>query len=204
MKKSKLIICTILLILMISIHVYTYAQSELAFEVSYDGVVVKNEEKDVEIILAGTDVTAYTNVRINVTITGPIRPKLIAVDSTGQSIDIATTGYWGPEAGFPIQGTFQNTTPVKATFLESGDYTIKMELVDLQNNSTVLATKTESITVLPESASNIVENVIENTMQNVEELPKTGTSVTEYGLYFIVGALIIYCIYVINKKKINS
>lgn len=204
MRKSKLIICIILVLLMTSIYVYTYAQTELAFEINYDGVVTKGEEKDVKIVLAGTNATAYTNVRVNVTITGPATPKLIATDSAGQSIDIATIGYWGPETGFPVQGTFQNTTPVKATFPESGDYTIKLDLVDLQNASTVLATKTEAITVLSSDVTNTIQNTIDNTMQNVQELPKTGTSVVEYGLYFIVGALILYCVYIINKKKINT
>jgi len=205
MKKAKLIICIMLLLLMINVCVY--AQAQLAFEVSYDGVVIKGVEKDVEIVLAGTDVTAHSNVRINVNITGPATPKLMATDSANNTIDIAQVGYWGPESGFPIQGTFQNTTPVKATFTEIGDYTIKLDLVDLQNSSTVLATKTISVTVLPESAGNTIDNTIVDTQNEinntVEELPQTGTSIVEYGIYFIIGALIIYCIYIMNKKKMS-
>lgn len=205
MKRIKLIVCIILLLLMTSICVYTYAQSKLTFEVSYDGVIAKGEEKEVRIVLAGTDVTTYTNVRVNVTITGPKTPQLLVTDSLGQVVDIATIGYLGAETGFQIQGTFQNTTPVKVTFSESGNYTIKLELVDLQNASTILTTKTENITVLSETTGeNINENATNNIIQNVQELPKTGTSIAEYGLYFIVGILILYCIYAINKKKINS
>ena len=44
MKKSKLIVCIMLILLMIT--TYVYAESQLAIEVSYEGSVVKNEEKE--------------------------------------------------------------------------------------------------------------------------------------------------------------
>ena len=202
MKKSKLIICIMLILLMITTCVY--AESQLAIEVSYEGSVVKNEEKAATIVLAGTDATLHSKVRIKVTVTGPATPKLMATDSEQHEIDIAEVGYWGPEQGFAIQGTFQNTTPVRATFPQAGDYTIKIDLIDLEQDSTVLVTKTVSITVLDESpVTNIVQNETTNDVQNVQQLPKTGTSIVDYGIYFAIGIAVIYCFYMLKKKRMG-
>ena len=206
MKKSKLIVCIMLILLMIT--TYVYAESQLAIEVSYDGNVVKNEAKNANIVLAGTDATLHSKVRIKVTITGPATPTLMATDSEQHEIDIAEVGYWGPEQGFAIQGTFQNTTPVRATFPKAGDYTIKIDLIDLEQDNAVLVTKTVSITVLDESpVTNIIQNTATNattnTVQNVQQLPKTGASVVDYGIYFAIGVVIIYCVYILNKKRMG-
>lgn len=126
----------------------------------------------------------------------------MATDSNNVEYNIAELGYWGPPSGFAVQGDFTNTTPIKATFTEAGKYTIKLSLINLTDNS-VITTKSFELDVI----SNDVppQNVITNNevVNNIEELPKTGTSVYEYIVYFAVATIIFSIIgmYIYKIKK---
>lgn len=116
-------------------------------------------------------------------------------------------GYWGPTAGFPVQGDFTNTTPIKATFPEEGNYTITLTLQDVTNNYVAIESRTFTIQVYEDNTGgNIVSNVVDNNLDNsISELPKTGTSIIEYVMYFMIAVLIISIIGIyINKRRINS
>lgn len=157
----------------------------------YTGTIVKNVEKDANVLLVGVNGTPHTNVQIKVKITGPATPKLLATDSSGVQHDIAQLGYWGPASGFPVQGDFTNTTPIKATFTEAGTYTIELSLVDVSSSNAVITSKTFTIDVADEQtpANNTIENLIEN---SIEELPKTGFSIGEFAMFaFLVGILVL-------------
>ena len=191
-----------------------YAADEVSFIISYDGIVVENEAKAVNIVLEGKSAPTYTKVRVKVDVSGPATPKLIAKDSLGADIDIAQTGYWGPAQGFPIQGDFKNETPVTATFPKAGEYTITVSLLDLANSNTVITTKTITVDVqeqavmtntIENTITNTVENTVENTVNNEEvtELPKTGTSLVEYVIYALVILAFVYMIYSIKQKNIS-
>lgn len=167
-----------------------FAANEYSFDLQYTGNIVKNVEKEAVVILTGVNGTLHTNVQIKVDITGPATPKLLATDSTGVEHDIAQVGYWGPSGGFAVQGNFENKTPIKATFVEEGNYTITLSLIDLANNNAVITSRTINLQVYEDRVpeNNVVENnIIENNM--VEELPKTGISVWEYVAY--IGVLVI-------------
>ena len=210
--KIKRIVLLIACLLMISACVY--AADEVSFIISYDGIVVENEAKAVNIVLEGKSAPTYTQVRVKVDVSGPATPTLIAKDSLGADIDIAQTGYWGPAQGFPIQGDFKNETPVTATFPKAGEYTITVSLLDLANSNTVITTKTITVDVqeqavmtntIENTITNTVENTVENTVNNEEvtELPKTGTSLVEYVIYALVILAFVYMIYSIKKKNIS-
>lgn len=77
----------------------------------------------------------------------------MATDSAGQQFDIAQLGYWGPDAGFAVGGTFTNTTPVTATFPEAGLYEIKLSLVDVSQSNATRDPATSNI--ITESTTNI-------------------------------------------------
>lgn len=176
------------------------AADEYSFELNYAGDVVVNEQKQANVILRGTDATPYTRVRIKVDITGPATPEILATDSSGVEHDIVELGYWGPDAGFAVGGTFENITPIKATFPAAGTYTVTLSLINLDTNSSVIATKTETIEVLEDGS--IIANEIEKeeTNNTVEELPKTGTSVTEYIIYTgIIISAVAFVYYKIRK-----
>lgn len=196
MKKIKIISILLVLLLIISISCYAAIDNTIHFDISYEGEVKVNEEKSTLIILAGENTPIYTNVRVKVDIEGPAKPKLLATDSNGTQIDIADWGYWGPEAGFTIGGTFTNETPVKATFTEAGSYTITLSLLDIQNANDILAQK--AVTIQVKENEPIVNEVVN---EIPEELPKTGTSLVEYGIYATALFLIIYFVYKIRKNK---
>ena len=182
------------------------AANVLEFELKYDGDVVINETKDASVILRGTNATTYSNVRVKVEVSGPGTPKLIAKDTNNLEFDLAQTGYWGPDQGFPVAGTFENETPIKATFNVAGTYTIKLSLVNMQASEAEIISKTYTIEVL-EDATNVNEieeepTVDNNTENEVDKLPQTGTGIIEYIAYItIILALIIFVYYKMNIAK---
>lgn len=207
MKKTLMYITIIMMILCIS--GYVFAADEYSFELSYDGTIVKNIEKDAKVLLVGINGTLHTNVQIKVEVTGPATPKLLATDTSGVEHDIAQLGYWGPPTGFPVQGSFTNTTPIKATFIEEGSYTIKLSLVDLANSNAVITTRTFNIEVYEDETpaeNNTVNNTVNNIENNmVEELPKTGTSIWEYVMYIGIVTIILTTVGIyLNRKKIKQ
>ena len=182
------------------------AANELEFELKYNGDVVINETKDASVILRGTNATTYSNVRVKVEVSGPGTPKLIAKDTNNLEFDLAQTGYWGPDQGFPVAGTFENETPIKATFNVAGTYTIKLSLVNMQASEAEIISETFTIEVL-EDATNVNEieeepTIDNNTENKVDKLPQTGTGIMEYIAYIaIIVALIIFVYYKMNIAK---
>lgn len=204
MKKLLSVIMIFTVILFIVSPVF--AADEYSFDLQYTGTITKNIQKDANVLLIGENGPLYATVRIKVDISGPATPVLLATDSLGTEIDIAQEGFWGPPSGFPIQGDFTNTTPIKATFPEEGTYTITLSLINVNNSNSVITSKSFTIEVF-EDIPPAVDNVVNNTTQQntIEELPKTGTSVVEYAMYIIGLAIIIAIVGIyINKKKIRA
>lgn len=174
------------------------AADEYSFDLQYTGNIVKNVEKDAVVLLTGVGGTLHTSVQIKVEITGPALPKLLATDATGVEHDIAQMGYWGPASGFAVQGDFVNKTPIKATFVEEGNYSIKLSLIDLANANAVITTKTFDLQVYEDAVPE--NNVVENNM--IEELPKTGTSIWEYVAYVAILTVVLWAFGMyLNKRK---
>lgn len=199
MKNIKIVFILSTLILMLASCSYAAIDDTINFDISYQGEVKVNEEKSAVIMLAGENTPPYTNVRVKVDIQGPATPKIIATDSLGTQIDIAKEGYWGPEAGFAIGGTFSNETPIKATFSQAGTYTITLSLLNVQNTQNendILAQKTVTIQVREDTP---IVNEVANT-EIPEELPKTGTSLVEYAIYALIMIMIIYLSNRIRKR----
>lgn len=205
MKRKYYFIISLLMMLIITSFVCTpevKAADEYEFEISYTGGVTVNEEKQANVILRGTDGTTYPRVQIKVDIEGPAKPKILATDTNGVEHDIAELGYWGPDDGFAVGGTFENVTPIRATFSTAGSYEITLTLINLDNNNSPITATVTTIEVL-EDASNIT-NEVQNTTGNVanneiEKLPQTGTSITEYIIY--TGIIIIAISYGYSKIR---
>lgn len=204
MRKIKIISITLVLLLMINIVSLAAIDQTISFDISYEGNVKVNEEKNATIILEGNNTPLHSNVRVKVDIEGPATPKVLATDSLGTEIDIAQEGYWGPEAGFAIGGTFKNETPIKATFTKAGTYTITLNLLDAQNNNDILAGRVFTIEVVDDTP--IVNETVNETINEIvneptQELPKTGTSLIEYVIYAAILFVVIYIGYQISKRK---
>lgn len=198
MKKLSCFIVTILFILSV-ISIQVNAAAELEFELKYDGDIVVNETKEGSVILRGTNSSTYSNVRVKVDVEGPGTPKLIATDTNQQEFDLVDIKYWGPPEGFPVAGTFENETPIKATFPVAGTYTIKLTLVNMQASEAEIISKSFTVEVL-EDATNV--NEVNEPENEVEKLPQTGNSTVEYVMYIaIVAALVIFVSYKIKANK---
>lgn len=198
MKKLSCFIATILFILSV-ISIQVNAVAELEFELKYDGDIVVNETKEGSVILRGTNASTYSNVRVRVDVEGPGTPKLIATDTNQQEFDLVDIKYWGPPEGFAVTGTFENETPIKATFLVAGTYTIKLTLVNMQSSEAEIISKSFTVEVL-EDATNV--NEVNEPENEVEKLPQTGNSTMEYAMYIaIVAALVIFVSYKIKANK---
>lgn len=204
--KKVLSLITIFTLIVCSFNM-VFAANGYSFQLQYTGPITKNVQKNASVLLVGSGATAYTNVRIKVDITGPATPTILATDSLGQEIDIAQTGYWGPDSGFAVGGDFTNTTPIKATFPEEGDYTITLSLIDVSNANAVIETSTVQIEVFEDAGlNNTTENIVDNNIVNdIEELPKTGRSVIDYAMYIIGLTLVISIggIY-LNYRRMNA
>ena len=206
--KKKIFLLTFILTLIISISsVYATQPSTPTtgngynFEINYTGNIIQNEDKNATVVLEGTDATPYSNVRIKVDfVSGPSTPTIIAYDTNDIGYNIVEFGYWGPEAGFAVGGTFRNETPILARYLDAGTYVVRLSLVDVNNNEAVITSKEFTQTVLasttteePSIGNAVTDNVVNNT---IEEIPQTGVSIWVY-LGVIVAVVLV--IYIANK-----
>lgn len=201
----KKIVSFVLFILILILATLTYAtdvpNNVYAFNLSYQGEIKKNVQKDATVTLSGTNATPYTNVRIKIDlISGPATPELLATDSAGTTYNLAQIGYWGPPSGFAVGGTFTNETPIKATYPEAGTYVSRLSLIDLNNSNAVITSKEFTVTVTDDNQ--VIENVTNVQNNVIEEIPQTGVSIWTYIVVAVVLIVaILYARKLINKSK---
>lgn len=118
--------------------------SKYDLEVSDFGQVVVGEQKNVDVTLKATDIReeGYDKVLIMVDVSDKDNLMLKATDAQSQEWDVSQIGYWGPPTGFPIAADYEVTTTFRATALKAGDYTVKLRLVNLDDENNTLASKT--------------------------------------------------------------
>lgn len=202
MKKRILLLFFTLALIIFTGSIYATnvpTNNEYKFDINYTGNIIEGEEKNATVILEGTNATPYTNVRIKVDfISGPAEPSIIAYDSQGIGYNIVEIGYWGPESGFAVGGTFKNETPVVAKYPKAGTYVTRLSLIDKSNGDRVIVSRDFTQTV---SASTPPDNVDDNTINDVvndaannvvDEIPQTGTSIWTYALIVVGIVAIIY------------
>ena len=169
------------------------------FEINYTGDIKEDEDKNANAV-------PYTNVRIKVDfVSGPSTPTIIAYDTSGIGYNIVEFGYWGPETGFAVGGTFRNETPILARYLDPGTYVVRLSLVDVNNNEAVITSKEFTQTVITSTSTeelpavNTVDNNIttNNIVNNIiSEIPQTGVSIW---VYLGVVLALVLAIYIANK-----
>jgi len=194
-----------------------FAANGYDFEMNYTGDLVKGQEKAADVVLVGDGTSSgYAKVRIKVEIAGPSTPKILATDSNGTEIDIAQVGYWGPDEGFAVPATVRNTTPIRATFDQAGEYKITLSLINKDAGDAVITSKEfvltveDDVPVANNTVDNTVDNIVANFVENiladdpVEELPKTGASIPELIAYVtaIVG-LVLFAMYRVRNAREN-
>lgn len=200
--KKRIFILTFILTLIVSTTTIYATQpptvGQYDFEINYTGNIIEDEDKNAIVVLKGTNATPYTNVRIKVDfISGPSTPTIIAYDKNDIGYNIVEFGYWGPESGFAVGGTFRNETPILARYLDPGTYVVRLSLVDVNNNEAVITSKEFTQTVLasipaeePPTTNNTINDIVPNN-NTVEEIPQTGVSIWTYiGVILAVVAII--------------
>lgn len=215
MRKKIRIISSLVFLMIICFCSSCFAANGYDFEVNYTGDIIANQEKAAEVVLVGDGSgTGYSKVRIKIDIAGPSTPKILATDTSLVEHDIAQLGYWGPEEGFAIPDTVRNVTPVKATFDQPGEYKITLSLINKEAADAVITSKEVTMVVKEDTppanettnqVNEVVENeIVTNEITNgvIDELPKTGASVTELILYTIaIVGIIMFAIYRIRYQN---
>jgi len=216
LKKKIFLLSYILTIILSVTSVYATQPSNptvgngYGFEINYTGNIIEDEDKNATVVLEGTNATPYTNVRIKVDfVSGPSTPTIIAYDTNGIGYNIVEFGYWGPEAGFAVGGTFRNETPILARYLDAGTYVVRLSLVDVNNNEAVITSKEFTQTVLASTPAEetpdeniIINNIDTNNVVNntISEIPQTGISIWAYIGVILAVIAIIYVASKLIKK----
>lgn len=209
--KRKILLTFMLCLVFLGTVVFA-ADQGYEFDLKYEGKVVVDEAKASSVTLTGTDATPYTNVRIKVDIvSGPATPTLLAYDSNGIGYNIAEIGFWGPEAGFAVGGTFTNETPVTATFPQVGTYVINLSLIDVANNDAIITSKEFTVTVVTNTIeepaipeNNVIINTPTTTVNNtIANIPQAGISWWAYVLVIAAVIVAAWAIITFIKNKEN-
>ena len=175
------------------------------FIVAFEGEVKKDVAKNATVTLKGTNAVPYSNVQIKVEqLSGPDTPKILATDSAGNTYDIADIGAWGPPSGFAVGGSFENVTPIIATYSKAGTYVSRISLVDVNNSNAVITSKEFTVNVIEDTVANnntVTNNTVtNNTVANntITQIPQTGTSLWAY-IFVSIG--LIGAVLLIKKFK---
>ena len=119
-----------------------------SLDLIYNSIVAGSAtQAEVQLISHNSDKN-YEHVRVNFDIEGPETPEVIAYEDDGTPINVIEYGYWDPAEGFSLYiGEYVKSTRLVATFPVPGTYTIKMDLVDMDDSQTVIASQTYQINV---------------------------------------------------------
>ena len=106
----------------------------------------------------GGDLIDKAQLRLTIDASTAFQPGDVTAISTadGQSVPFTVdangdlVGKWGPDTGFPVAPGYNVSTTFDVTVADgapTGDYTITLDLVDVDDPATVLAAETGTITV---------------------------------------------------------
>lgn len=187
---------------------------------NYTGDIIKNEEKDMKLVVSSSMGKNYEHARIIAEATSPAGEtvKLLATDDQGLEHDIIQSG-WGDPSGDPLGGKdVIKELDVRGLFSGAGTYAITLKIIDRDDSDAEIASETFDIEVKEEAV--ITPPVEENPGEEVtppaevpnepvtppaqaeetkpEALPKTGSTI-----YFIVLPIIaiLSVAYVVLNKK---
>jgi len=182
-------------------------------KLNYSGDVIKNEQKDMKLVVSSTWGQNYEHTRIIAQAMTPKNGtvKILGTDSQNLEHDIIQSG-WGDADGEPIGGkNVVKELNVRGVFTEVGKYTIKFDLIDRDDSDKVIATKTVDVTVKEKETTNTPSTNKPSTNKpstNKPEtetkpdvpskMPQTGNTIYAYTIPVI---LMLTASYVILKKK---
>lgn len=194
------------------------AYSDYQLNLEYDGNIIKNEEKDITISTISQMGRYYDHARLVADVTTETSGKvsIIGMDENQIEYDLIQDG-WGDSSGYELGGEVNQVLNFTGLFTESGNYTITLKLIDIENSNETISENSFNITVLDNEISDTTDeennnnNIIndnnitestENTLNETvpEELPKTGINYIAIASLLIVASILGYII-IFNKKK---
>lgn len=188
---------------------------------NYTGDIIKNEEKDMKLVVSSSMGKNYQHARIIAEATAPTgeTAKLLATDDQGLEHDIIQSG-WGDPSGDQLGGKdVIKELDVRGLFSGAGNYAITLKIIDRDDSDAEIASETFDIEVKEEAvitppveekpdetvtppAEEVPEKPVTPPAQTEEtkpeSLPKTGSTI-----YFIVLPIIaiLSVAYVVLNKK---
>lgn len=182
----------------------------------YEGTLVSDKENDIKISFSSKMGHYYDKARLvaeAITPEGAI-VQLIGKDTEGLEHDIIKSG-WGNAQGYKIGGKdFSQHLNVKGIFSKTGEYTIKLKLIDRSNSDNIIAENKFNLNVaeleINSNTNSTINSVgainnISNNTKNITNtpipatLPKTGVNIyVPLGMVILslIGGFIYY-----NKTK---
>lgn len=182
---------------------------DYSINLNYSGDIIKNKEKDIELVISSSMGKNYNHTRIIAEAKTPkgATVKLIGQDKTKAEHDIIQSG-WGDASGEPIGGKdVVKKLNLIGLFSEAGDYSITIKLINRDNSDEVIVSKTfelkvkEVTEITPPEENEEQAPIVEDKVNNIvkpTKLPKTGEMV-----YFIVVPIIVILmvVYIRIKEK---
>lgn len=112
--------------------------------------VTTNLVTEVDVTLKATDIRdeGYEHVLIKIDATNKDNLEIKATDSQSLEWDVVQVGMWGPPEGFALSNDYNQTTTFKVKAKADGEYMVTFNLVDLDNDDNVLASRTITFTAV--------------------------------------------------------
>ena len=146
---------------------------DYTIKLNYDGNIIVDEEKTMELITESSLGKNYENVKMKVEVTkkpsDSATVKLLATERTRQEIDLIQDG-WGEPDGYELGGKdVKQTLDIRGIFSDVGDYTIKVSLLDVDSGSSEITTETFDVAVKDKETIDNNENTNEIENEIVED-----------------------------------
>lgn len=124
---------------------------EYKIALNYTGDIIKDTEKDMELVTSSSMGKNYDHVKMKVEITNKpsddATVKLLATERTRQEIDLVTDG-WGEPTGYELGGKdAKQVLDIRGLFSQAGNYKIKISLLDKDTSDAEIASQEFDITV---------------------------------------------------------
>ena len=131
---------------------------DYSIRLNYDGNIVANKEKAMQLITESTMGRYYDHVKLTVEVTkkpsDDATVQLLATTQTRQQVDLIQNG-WGEPDGYELGGqNVRQELNITGLFSKVGQYGIKISLLDKDNSDSVIASKDITINVQDEVAEN--------------------------------------------------
>lgn len=170
-------------------------------KLNYTGNILMKTEKDMKLVVSSAMGEHYEHTRITATVEKPegATATLMATDLESVEHDIFKEGWKENELGDSLGGkNAKRELNVRGLFSHAGKYEITFNVLDMDTDDTVIATKKITLNVKDPNVTTKDDNKENNKNKKPSTMPKTGN--TAY-VYLIPTIFILTAVYIVLKKK---